>query len=194
MNTPTITLYEPPPTIWHETHPNAPCCWTCCKDYIDACLENGGMPPLVEHCPFAPPKERWRHFDPKTSCESEHPWFWQMFGVLVVRWKLYEERMIQTSGLPVRRAKKRWSALVHKWSWWFACEFSMMATPHDYFWPFMCPHCSYDCNYVLENFDSPWYVVTDSGTSFNGDYTCHWFEGIVTCPRCLQTWDYGDSD
>ena len=137
----------------------------------------------------------WRPKSPFLESESAHPWLWRLIGGLVVRWKYYEE----SHQMRYSAAEKRdvWPNS----SWWWrnvTSRFSKMATRHDYFWTFMCPHCSYDCDWVLDDM-STWnrggfYRTTNGGTYFTGEYTCHWFEGIVTCPRCMKEWGYGDSD
>lgn len=50
------------------------------------------------------------------------------------------------------------------------------------------------CGYSGDWGTPPWFSCERAGTSFNGEYTAHWFEGIQTCPRCRCTWPYGDSD
>lgn len=145
-------------------------------------------------------EECWRGAEPFLDSVVQLPMFWRAVGPLIVRWKRYEESHQPHTVIKSVDGKARFATETLTSLWWrqTTSRFSKMVTQYDYFWEFMCPRCSYDCDWVLESMEDwgpgYWYQVDNSGSYFNGDCTIHWFEGIVTCPRCLTKWNYGDSN
>jgi len=123
--------------------------------------------------------ESWHRLPEVLAPETRCLWYWQHLHPLIfyVRRRIWESRFIHNLYWNVghRAPNRKW------WVRWLKC---------DYWRHENCPRCGA----YAGDLESDWYYFTDSGTSFNGDYTCHWFEGVWTCWRCLYQWDYGDSD
>jgi hypothetical protein len=59
-------------------------------------------------------------------------------------------------------------------------------------WGMECPRCGWN---GFDWYEPPYFKCTRSGTfAPPGEPTCHWFEGIQTCPRCHNKWEVSDSD
>lgn len=107
---------------------------------------------------------------------SDHPLFWRWFGYYWLRIRIW---LWDRGGSKLYwRVGKR--PPITKW-WIRWCD--------PGFRP--CEECGYEWEWGDHD---GWFKCERTGTSFNGECTFHWFEGIQTCPRCRSTWDYGDSD
>lgn len=93
-----------------------------------------------------------------------------------------------------RRARKA-GKNYHRWIWleefvrdWLL-GWPKWQTPE---WNY-CLFCGYQYDFTSV-MDSDWFHFDRGGTAFNGEYTEHWFQGTWTCPRCLNQWEYEDSN
>lgn len=167
--------------------------------------------------------EKTARFPAELAPEYEPYWFWQKVYPIIWKirekiryskifysmwdgYKLHEKDWIFAETPHGYRIKKQIPTRTPLWlqrtlkfvskhiaRWWGVVHFLEAVYIGDR-WGWCCPHCGFESGALEDYFFSPWYKITESGSTFTGDYTQHWFEGFFDCPRCLRRWDYGDSD